>query len=67
MPREKQKVFRFIVRQSDFKKSSWSDHPKKVCVLVAQKREGVAMRDSKDRKKCKTTLYFSQPEWQAFV
>jgi len=34
-------------------------------VLVAQKPEGVAVRDSKDASK--HTMFFSRDEWDAFV
>ena len=36
-----------------------------VCVAVATKAEGVAVRDTKDR--TKKTLFFSNEEWAAFV
>ncbi|MBI1957160.1 MAG: DUF397 domain-containing protein [Candidatus Niyogibacteria bacterium] len=49
----------------DFRKSSFSHGGKKVCVQVAIKRGGVAVRDSKDP--TKTTLYFTPAEWRAFT
>lgn len=56
--------FTFTVDDGDFKKSSWSDFPKKVCIQVAIKEEGVAFRDSKDPSKA--TLFFTKPEFEAF-
>jgi hypothetical protein len=61
---KKKAPFSFRVDDSDFKKSSWSDFPKKVCVQIASTSEGVAIRDSKDS--TKTTLFFSHDEFQAF-
>lgn len=56
--------FMFPVSDSDFKKSSWSDFPRKVCVQIAMRPEGVAIRDSKDRNQ--KTLYFTHEEFEAF-
>lgn len=56
--------FSFPVEDSDFKKSSWSDFPRKVCVQVASRSEGVAIRDSKDPEK--NTLFFTHAEFDAF-
>jgi len=59
-------VFKFPVRDSDFKKSAWSNKRfKPLCVLVAKKSSGVALRDSKDP--IKKTLFFKKGEWNAFV
>ncbi len=55
----------FLVRDDDFRKSSWSKNNPKTCVLVAKKPEGVALRDSKDPDK--KTLFFNHEEWDAFL
>ena len=57
--------FKFPVLDEDFGKSSWSKNNPKTCVLVANKAEGVALRDSKDP--TKRTLFFTHDEWKAFV
>lgn len=54
----------FPVRDEDFKTSSWTTGHH-WCVQVADKPEGVAVRDSKDPSK--TTLFFTHDEWKAFV
>lgn len=54
----------FKVDDGDFVKSSWSKNNPKTCVMVAKKKEGVAVRDSKDSGK--TTLRFTHAEWNAF-
>jgi len=60
------KIKQFLVRDRDFKASAWSNKKfKPLCVQVAKKRPGVAIRDSKDVSK--TTLFFSHGEWKAFV
>ncbi len=59
--------FSFDVNDSDFIKSSYS-HPGgtiHVCVSVAKKKEGVAVRDTKDASK--NTLFFTNEEWDAFT
>jgi hypothetical protein len=59
-------VFKFHVRDSDFKTSAWSNKRfKPLCVLVARKKSGVALRDSKDP--TMKTLFFKKSEWNAFV
>jgi len=58
------KKFSFPVADADFRKSvrsriiTW-------CVAVAITPEGVAVRDTKDRRK--KTLFFTHDEWKAFV
>ena len=58
------KSFRFPVKDTDFRKSvqsriiTW-------CVAVAVTPKGVAVRDTKDRRK--RTLFFTRDEWRAFV
>lgn len=54
----------FKVNDDDFMKSSWSKNNPKTCVMVAKKKDGVAVRDSKDI--TKKTLYFTHDEWNAF-
>lgn len=57
---------KFPVRDSDFRTSAWSNKRfKPLCVQVAKRPQGVAVRDSKDASK--TTLFFSHKEWDAFV
>ena len=56
--------FTFEINDDEFKKSSWSDFPKKVCVLVGRTKNGVALRDSKDPDK--NTLFFTHAEFDAF-
>lgn len=56
--------FAFKVADQDFVKSSWSKNNPKTCVMVAQKPEGVAIRDSKNDDK--KTLFFTHEEWDAF-
>lgn len=58
---------RFEVKDEDFKKSkksgNWGGVP--VCVEVAMKPEGVAVRNSQDPSK--NTVFFSREEWGAFI
>lgn len=56
-----------MFKDSDFKVSSYSDPGGiiKICVAVAIKPEGVAVRNSNDPQK--NTVYFSRDEWVAFV
>lgn len=49
----------------DFIKSSFCDAPSGHCVLVAQKNNLVAVRDSKDISQA--TLVFDKDEWKAFI
>jgi hypothetical protein len=53
------------VEDGDFRKSSRSSSGGQYCVAVAQKPEGVAVRDTKDPKN--KTLFFSHEEWNAFT
>lgn len=55
----------FKVEDGDFTKSSFSKNNPKTCVMVAVKKEGVAVRDSKDESK--QTLFFNHDEWSAFL
>jgi hypothetical protein len=67
MGTKKEKQFTFPVKDSDFKKSSYS-HPGGLiatCVKVAKTDKGVAVRDSKNESN--DTLYFKHEEWQAFI
>ncbi len=52
------------LKDEDFQVSGWCGNRPK-CVQVAMKREGVAVRDSKDHKK--TTLTFTHEEWDVFT
>jgi len=52
------------LKDEDFQVSGWCGNRPK-CVQVAIKKEGVAVRDSKDD--TKTTLTFTNAEWDAFV
>ena len=56
--------FRFPVKDGDFRKSSFS-RIITWCVAVAVTPKGVAVRDTKDRRK--KTLFFTRGEWRAFV
>jgi len=58
------KPFRFKVADTDFKKSTQS-RIITWCVSVAVTPKGVAVRDTKDRRK--KTLYFTHDEWKAFT
>jgi hypothetical protein len=58
-------MFKFSVSDDDFKKSSFSKNNPQTCVTVAVKKEGVALRDSKNV--TKETLFFSHDEWNAFL
>ena len=62
---KKSREFNFRVADSDFTKSSWSKNNPKTCVMVAVKKKGVALRDSKDP--TKKTLFFNHAEWKAFI
>ena len=59
------KPFSFPVKDKDFRKSSASSSGGQLCVAIARKPQGVAVRDTKDR--LKTTLFFTHPEWCAFL
>lgn len=59
------KPFSFDVSDVDFKKSTWSKNNPKTCIMVAVKKKGVALRDSKDASK--KTLFFNHDEWSAFT
>lgn len=59
-------MFNIQIKDSDFKKSSFSKiglHDQ--CVSIAKTDVGVAIRDTKDN--TKQTLYFSHDEWNAFI
>lgn len=58
-------MFTFQVKDDDFVKSSWSKNNPKTCVMIAKKKQGVAIRDSKDPNK--KTLFFTPLEWKAFI
>jgi hypothetical protein len=62
------KKFSFPVREEDFKFPECSN-PLCLggCVLIAIKPEGVALRDSKDTKSQKTTMFFTNLEWDHFL
>lgn len=69
MANESSKPFSFPVQDEQFETSSYSQ-PNGIitrCVRVATTKDGVAVRDSKDTKRNKTTLYFSPDEWAAFI
>lgn len=55
----------FKVLDNDFRVSSWSKNNPKTCVAVAIKPKGVAVRNSNDPSK--QTVFFSHPEWKAFL
>ena len=59
--------FRFKVKDSDFRVSSYSDPGGiiKTCVAVAETPHGVAVRNSND--KSKTTVFFTHQEWKNFL
>lgn len=59
--------FSFDVKDSDFRRPSTCRKVKHVwiCVKVAKKERGVAVRDSKDPSKA--TLFFTKDEWAAFT
>lgn len=67
MENENSNIRKQIFNDADFKKSSHSPAIWKPwrCVLVAKKNNSVAVRDSKDPGK--TTLVFTNEEWDAFV
>ena len=56
--------FRFPVEDKDFVKSGWCGN-RGPCVTVAVKPQGVAVRDSKDKRK--KTLFYTTLEWKAFI
>ncbi len=64
----KAKKFKFQVRDEDFKYPECSN-PVCLggCVLVARTSDGVAIRDSKDTKNQKTTMFFTNLEWDHFL
>lgn len=51
-------------RDNEFRKAG-PTLMRRICVMVAYKEGTVAVRDSKDADK--STLYFNQDEWRAFV
>lgn len=57
--------YSFSVSRADFQKSSWSKNNPKTCVEVAIKKEGVAVRDSKEPNG--KILFFKNEEWEAFL
>lgn len=65
MSLRKKPTFGFSVEDKHFRKSSWSKNNPKTCVEVAQRPEGVAVRDSKDKEQ--QTLFFTHQEWNAFI
>jgi hypothetical protein len=60
----RKKKFTFEVTDKDFKSSRGWCGNRRVCVTVAIKPEGVAIRDSKD--KSQKTLFFTHEEFDAF-
>ncbi|OHA92696.1 MAG: hypothetical protein A3G99_01280 [Candidatus Zambryskibacteria bacterium RIFCSPLOWO2_12_FULL_39_23] len=63
MRTQKKSLFRFSVKDKDFKTASfWSGKHVK-CVEVARKSQGVAIRDSKTG----NILFFKNREFRAFV
>lgn len=57
---------RFRVADADFIRSSYTESQKYTwCVEVARKKQGVAVRNSRDNGA--GTLFFTNNEWQAFV
>jgi len=69
MQTKQRQSFRFRVSDQDFHTSSHTGRNNSAwrCVSVAVKPEGVAVRHSRDSKKRKTTLFFTNAEWSAFV
>jgi len=59
-----QKPFSFVVEDQDFRKAS-SSQLTNSCVMVAQRPEGVAIRNSKDPNRM--TLFYTHTEWEAFT
>lgn len=57
--------FAFPVKDEEFRTSSWTGGIIARCVMVARTPEGVAVRDTKDESK--TTLFFKNDEWDAFL
>lgn len=66
---KKNKIFSFPVEDELFKTSSYTNPGGVInrCVRVAKTEQGVAVRDSKDKKRNKTTLFFTHEEWTAFI
>ncbi len=64
---DNQKKPPFAVVDKDFVKSSFSKNNPKTCVAVAVKKEGVALRDTKEDSLNRSTLFFTQDEWRAFL
>lgn len=56
---------RFKVTDTDFARSTDTTAGGSWCVEVARKKQGVAVRDSKNRGD--GILFFSNNEWQAFI
>ena len=54
----------FPVRDDQFQVSTKTS-PFINCVSVARTKRGIAVRDTKDKKK--TTLYYNKKEWNAFI
>lgn len=62
------RVYSINFNDDDFKTSSLTHiiPPRKTkCVKVAMKKDGVAVRDSKDQSNL--TLVFTKDEWEAFI
>jgi len=61
------KAFSFPVSDDQFHTSSYTNPGGIItrCVTVARTAQGVAVRDTKDQSK--TTLYFRNDEWDAFL
>ena len=64
MSKQYKPTIKVTLNDGDFKVSGWCGNRPK-CVQVANKRQVVALRDSKDP--TKTTLTFSRGEWNVFV
>lgn len=57
---------KFTVSDADFDKSTYTESKDYTwCVEVARKKQGVAVRDSRDRGN--GILFFTNNEWQAFI
>lgn len=67
--RQEEEMFnrkKFPVSDADFVKSTDTESKKySWCVEVARDKQGVAVRDSKNR--ADGTLFFTNNEWQAFI
>ncbi len=63
------KKFSFPVEDDQFQTSSYTHKGGIInrCVMVATTDKGRAIRDTKDTKKNKTTLFFNPEEWDAFI